>query len=145
LFQDLVMKVLGSSVTTDVKRRLIAELEGLGKEFVSTQVADAVGRVIVKGVDGVAKAAVRSLDTEELAAGLAAAYLVEIQEQLHQFSDALDDYLPYAIAVEVAKRQYGSSSQQANGARAVRKRWMDEAKSEVRDIFKAVAGVEVAD
>lgn len=127
-----------------MQRRLVNDLEDLGREFLVPKVADSVGRVVVKAIDGVAKVGVKALPQAD-AERLAAAYLVEVTDQLGQFSAALDDYLPHALAVEVAKRKFGSSSAQANAARRERKKWMDEAKSEVRDIFAAIAGGEVED
>lgn len=144
MFEDLIRRTLGD-LPTDVRRRLILGLEDLGKEFLVPKVADTVGRVVVKSIDGVAKAAVKSLATEEDAARLASAYLVEVTDQLSQFAEALDAYLPHALAVEVAKKAHGDKSAQANAARRERERWMNEAKSEVRDVFRAIAGQEAAD
>jgi len=143
MFEDLVRRVLGD-VEKDVRRRLLAELALLGRESVVPRVADAVGRLVIKSLDGVVAAAVKTLSKED-AGRLAAAYLAEVQDQLEQFSAALLDYLPHAVAVEQAKKEWGGQSREANAARRERKLWMDEAKAEVRDIFAAVAGDETVD
>lgn len=143
MFEDLIRRTLGD-LSTEVKRKLINELEDLGKEFLVPKVADSVGRIVVKSIDGVAAAAVRTLPEED-AARLVAAYLVEVTEQLDQFSTALENYAPHPIAVEVAKKQFGSKSVQANLERMARKKWMDEVKGEARDVFRAIAGAEVED
>lgn len=144
VFEELVRTSLGE-LTIEAKRKVIAELYQLGNEFVIPKVADTASRVFVKSLDGVVGASVRALEMEEDAARLSAAYLAEVTEQLSQFSAALDAYLPHALAVEVNKKRFGTKSAQANAARKVREEWMNGVRSEVRDVFKAVAGSEVVD
>ena len=140
---DLVRRSLGD-LGADVKRRLIRELEDVGKGFVVPAVADAVSRTVIKSLDGVVAAAVKSLP-QEGAERLAAAYLAEVQDQLEQFSAALLEYLPFAVAVEKSKLAFGDKSAQAEAARRTRQLFIEGVRSEVRDVFKAVAGQETAD
>jgi hypothetical protein len=144
IWSDLIQNALGE-LTTEAKKRLIQRLTALGKEFVVPQVADTVSRVFVKSLDGVVKAAVQGLEMEEDAARLSGAYLDAVQDQLAQFSVALEGYLPHALAVEVAKKSFGSDSAQANEARKKREGFLFECKSEVRDLFRSVMGEEVSD
>ena len=144
IWSDLISRELGE-LTIEARKRVIRQLTALGREYLVPQVADTVSRAIVKSLDGVVKAAVTSLELEEDAARLATAYLDEVQEQLSQFSIALEGYLPHALAVEVAKERHGSKSAQANEARKVRDTWLKEVRSEVRDVFKSVAGDEASD
>ena len=143
LFDDLVRRSLGD-LSAEVKRRLIRDLEGIGKAFVSTSVADAVSRTVIKSLDGVVAVAVKALPQEE-SERLAAAYLAEVTEQLDEFSQALLDYLPHAVSVEVAKKSHGNNSYQAVLARLERQRFIEGVRSEVKDVFRAVAGQEPTD
>lgn len=144
LWSDLIQNELGE-LTTEAKKRLIQRLTALGKEFLAPKVADTVSRVIVKSLDGVVKAAVQGLEMEEDAARLSVGYLEGVQEQLAQFSTALETYLPYAIAVETARKTFGSDSREANEVRKLREAFLLECRAEVRDIFRAVAGEKVSD
>jgi hypothetical protein len=143
MFEGLVRPALGD-LTADVKQKLIRELEIVGKGFVATAVADSVSRTVIKSLDGVVAAAVRSLPQED-AERLAAAYLAEVQDQLEQLSAALLGYLPHAVNVEQAKKSHGSKSAQANRARAERQSFIEGVRSEVKDTFKAIAGQSVED
>lgn len=143
LFEDLLRRTVGD-LETELKRKLIAELYELGNTYVAPKVADLASRGILKSLDGVSWAAVRTLPKED-AARFVAGYLDEVLEQFEQFTEALRGYAPLSHAVNEARHEFGHKSAQANAARKARDKWTREVKSEARDIFKVVAGEEPVD
>lgn len=143
-FDDLIKDVLGE-LTESARRTLQRRLQDIGEEFAVTQVAASVSRFVLKSLDGVVKESVQALEMQEDAERFSVAYLDEIQDQNAQWMAALEGYLPHALAVETAKKNFGSSSVQANDARKARAEFIEECKEEVRDIFKAVVGKDVTD
>lgn len=143
MFEALVEGFFGD-LKNDAAKKLLHELEGVGKDLATQKVADVAGRVIVKGIDQVVAAAVKLADHLDVH-DFAEHYLDTVDEELAELTIALKAYVPLQVAVETAKHQYGNNSAEANAARAARKAGIEEVKEEVGDIFASVIGGHVTD
>lgn len=129
----------------DGRAKLLKELRAIATGTLVDEAAKVASRVVLKGIDGVIEAAVRNLPPAR-ARTLADSFLTEvIGQQYDQLREALEAYVPLQLAVEVAKRQAGPTSAQANAARARRQRGIDELREEVRDLLRTAVGKQPTD
>lgn len=142
-FDGLVKDFLGD-LEKEVQKKLIAELENIGKEFAIEHVTKTLSRTILKGIDGIVAVTVKLSDRAH-AGELAHGYLDVVDEQFLQLQEALKTYVPLQIAVEVAKKEFGKNSAEANAARKEREQGIEEVREEVSDIIAALLGEHVTD
>lgn len=143
MLEKLIAQFLPNLVG-DLKEKILGQLEGIAKKYVFDQMSKQMARAIVKGIDAVAKVAVKNLPRTDSEA-LAAAYAALLKEQLTQLSDAATIYVPLAVDVEIAKKEFGSNSAEAKAARLRREVGMGEIREEVQDVFRAATGGDVKD
>ena len=143
MFEDLIRKLL-PNLNSDIKRKLLNDLKDLGRDVVTTKIAEQISRLMVKSLDKVISTAVKHLDVTE-SEELANAYIMQIDEQLMDLAQALQDYAPHQIAVERAKKRFGNNSPEANDARNTRSKYLQEVRSEVGDLIRAATGEEPKD
>jgi hypothetical protein len=141
---DALVKEFFDGATNDLSKKLLHELEGVGKDLAKNKVSEVAGRVIVKGIDDVVAAAVKVLDNTQTDA-FTHQFLDGVDMELAELVDAIRQYVPLQVAVEVAKHKFGTNSKEANAARAARVAGIAEVKEEVGDIFASVVGGHVKD
>ena len=136
--KDLLEDVPGLSAA--VRDTLLKELEHLAATALVNEAAQVAAHVILKGIDGVVAAAVKHLPSDK-AAYLTSEFASEVVgQQYDQLIEALQEYVPLQLAVEVAKKNFGASSAQVTSARAARAHGIAELRQEVRDVLLAVTG-----
>ncbi len=138
MFETLIKSVLGD-VEVQVKNQVLRELQSVGKTVLINEVAQSCAHAILKGIDGVIAACVKSLGKGD-AAKLMNAYADEVRTQVNQFSEAVALYAPLQLEVELAKRTYGNQSKEANAARVKRLAGISSFRQEFQDILKVVIG-----
>jgi hypothetical protein len=138
MFEDLIGKVLGG-LPFQLKDKLLGELENAVESIVTDTVSKSCSRTILKGIDGVVAASVKSLTNTD-AQALIDAYMIEIREQVLQFANAITVYVPLQVAVETAKKEHGTNSVQAKEARTAREAGIKEFREEFQDILRVVVG-----
>jgi hypothetical protein len=143
MWQNLIGKVL-PGLQDAIAKKLLGDLTKAGKKIAVDEVAKQVSRITLKGIDSFLAVAVKNLPSDQ-ASTLADAYTTALADQIDQFGEAIDAYLPLQLAVEVAKKQHGDKSPEANAARAARVAGIAEMRQEVRDVFRTVTGGTVAD
>lgn len=144
MFEALVAGLLGD-LKGDIAKKLLGELENVGKDYAAKTVSKQAGRVLVKGIDEVVERAVKVLEKGEQTQEFVESYVDQMDGEWVELLDAIKEYIPLQVAVEVAKKKYGKNSAQANAAREKRKAGIDEVHEEVRDVFAGVLGGTVAD
>jgi hypothetical protein len=143
MFVDLLKTAL-VGVPDAVKKLLEQELKHQAEEFLAKTVIKTVAHNMLKGIDDVIAASVHVLSSDQVAR-LAGAYRNEIDRQFVQLNQAVATYIPLQVAVEMAKKQHGNNSPEANAARAKRAAGIDEVKTEFGDLFAAIVGEHVTD
>ena len=139
---DLI-KSLG--LADEIQKKLVIDLKHIGAQALVSESAKLASRALLKGIDGVVAAAVKHL-SEGQVRSFADDFVSEVVGlQYDQLLDAFRAYVPLAVAVEQAKQNFGSSSGEANAARAKRQAGIDELREEVRDLLRVVAGEEPVD
>ena|ERR1043166_5999767 len=138
MFEALVKSVLGD-VELQVKNQVLHELQSVGKSVLINEVAQSCAHQMLKGIDGVIAACVKSLGKGD-AAKLMNAYTDEVRTQVNQFTEAMALYAPLQLDVELAKKTYGDKSKEANAAREKRAKGITSFKTEFQDILKVVIG-----
>jgi hypothetical protein len=141
---DLIIKAALAGVKDDVKKKLADELRNVAEDFVTKNVTAQVARVLLKGIDEVVEKSVKLLSSDQVEK-LAGAYADEIDRQFVDLNQAIAAYVPLQVAVEMAKKEHGNKSAEANAARALRAAGIDEVKSEFGDMFGAILGNHVKD
>lgn len=144
MFEALVAGLLGD-LKGDLAKHLLKELEGVGKDYAGNAVAKQAGRVLVKGIDEVVERAVKVLHEGEKAEEFVTSYAEAMDGEWVELLEAIKDYIPLQVAVEVAKKKHGKNSDEANAARAARKAGIEEVHEEVRDVFASALGGNVTD
>jgi hypothetical protein len=143
-FQTLVQQVLGL-VPKPLRDKLIAIAKKRINKIESRKIAQLYARALFTGADAVAAAAVRSLlhknasgefvgDAEVSA--LLTAYLQKTREQATVVAQGIETYMPFKVAVEVAKMKFGADSEAVKIARAQRKAALHAARQDVREILQ---------
>ena len=143
MWKELIDRALPGLQDT-VSKKLLGDLKKSGKKLAVDAVAKQVSRIIVKSLDSFIEVTVKNLPGDQ-ATALTDAYDVALSIQFDQLGDAIDAYIPLQMAVEVAKKQFGDKSPEANAARELRAAGIAEMRQEVRDIFRAVTGGTVVD
>lgn len=139
---DLV-KNLG--LTDQIEKMLVNELKKIGAQALVGEASKLASRALLKGIDGVAAAAVKHMSDAQ-AQAFANEFVSEVVGlQYDQLLDAFKAYVPLAVAVEMAKEKHGSNSAQANAARALRQTGINEMRQEVKDVLLASMGSAPAD
>lgn len=141
---DAIIKAALAGVSDDIKGKLADELKDVAQDFISKNVISQVSRVILKGIDEIVEKAVKHLPKEQVIK-VAGSYTHEIDQQFVQLNEAIVTYIPLQVAVEVAKRQHGKNSAEANAARAERAKGIEEVKEEFGDLFGSILGGHVED
>lgn len=141
---EAIIKAALPGVSDSVKKLLLGELKHVASDFVTKNIMSQVARAILKGIDEVVEHAVKVLPSEQVAK-LAGAYTDEIDRQFVQLNQAIGAYIPLQVAVEIAKKQHGKTSAEANAARIARASGIDEVKDEFGDLFGSVLGQHVSD
>jgi hypothetical protein len=144
MFESLVAGLLGD-LKGDVAKKLLGELENVGKDYAANTVSKQAGRVLVKGIDEVVERAVKVLDKAEQTEEFVESYVDQMDGEWVELLDAIKAYIPLQVAVEVAKKKHGKNSAEANAARAKRKAGIEEVHEEVRDVFAGVLGGTITD
>jgi hypothetical protein len=143
MFDDIIKLAL-PGVEEKVKKELVARLKAVAAEFISQNVVTTVSHTILKGIDTVIATSVHALTSDQIEK-LAGAYTDKIDQQFVQLNQAIGVYIPLQVAVEVAKKEHGDKSGEANAARALRAKGIDEVKSEFGDLFGVILGGHVQD
>ena len=133
LFDDLVHEFTGN-LDEEVLKKLIHELEHVAADIAVNKVGDVVGRVLIKGVDGVVAATVKVLDSN-LVEEFTHHYVDSMDTLFLKLQDDLRHYIPLQVAVEEAKHKFGSNSAEANVAREARKAGIEAVKNDVHVVF----------
>ena len=143
MFEDIIREVL-PNVTGTLKDNLLQQLEAVGKKVLVDEAQKQVARALLKSIDTVVTIAVANLPRGD-AVKLGEAYAEALLMQVEQLADAIDDYVPLQVDVEVTKQQHGTTSPQAQAARKRREVGITELRAEVRDVLRAATGDEPED
>ena len=123
-----------------IKKQLVDELKHIGTQALVTEAAKLASRSILKGLDSVVAASVKHLSPGQ-AKVFTDDFVTEVVGlQYDQLLDAFRAYVPLAVAVELAKREFGSNSAQVNAARAARQVGISEMREEIRDVLLVSTG-----
>jgi len=141
---DQILKIALPGVEEQVKKQLGADLKKVAAEFISENVVKTVSHTILKGIDTIVATSVHTLTSDQVKK-VAGAYTDQIDQQFVQLNQAIAAYIPLQVAVEVAKKEHGNNSAEANAARAIRANGINEVKSEFGDIFGVILGGHVQD
>lgn len=144
MFEALVAGLLGD-LKGDIAKKLLGELENVGKDYAAKTVSKQAGRVLVKGIDEVVERAVKVLDKVGQTEEFVESYVDQMDGEWIELLEAIKTYIPLQVAVEVAKKKHGPKSAEANAAREKRKAGIEEVHEEVRDVFAGVLGGTVTD
>lgn len=142
-FPDVINLVL-SHTPVDIRDAFKNQLLKIGHNALFPNAADTIARALIKGIDEVVAACVKTLGKGDSQA-IIAAYQNSLQGELQELIDATIAYAPKALAVELAKATYGNNSKEANAARAERAVFMADLRSEVSDLLESVTGGTPAD
>lgn len=118
MWAQLVSKAFGL-LKLEGAKTLIHQLESFAKPYLVKETALTVGAVLLEGIDAVIAAAVNSLDKES-AGTFAHAYVEEIDHEIAGLTEAFHTYIPLQFAVEEARKEFGSGSQQEKDALTAR-------------------------
>lgn len=138
LFDGLIKDVL-PSLEKDAAGSLLKNLESVGEGIALHRVSAEVAHIVLKSIDGVVAAAVKTLSAEE-ATKIGDAYLAEIDTQVINLGEALAHYIPLQAEVEFAKRIHGNNSAEANAARAARQVGIDLIRKDIDQAFGELIG-----
>lgn len=142
MYSDLVHDLL-PDLEVDTKNKLLAELEKLSQDFAIGHISGSVAHAVLKSVDGLIAASLKVVDKEQ-ALILAQGFSDEVDVQMVHLQDALVRYIPLQVNVEVAKKQFGDHSADANAAREKRKVGITEVKEDVGNLMAAFVGKHVS-
>ena len=141
---DLIIKTALAGVKDDVKKALLNELKDVAHDFVVSHVMDKTAKIVLKGIDQVVEKSVKLLTSDQVNK-VAGAYTDEIDRQFVQLNQALATYIPLQVDVELAKKEHGKNSAEANAERVKRAAGIAEVKSEFGDLFGSILGDHVKD
>jgi hypothetical protein len=138
VFSDLVNKEL-KDISTLARTQLLHELEVAGKQVAVDVIAKSFAHGLLKAIDGVVAASIKVLPKED-ANKLLQGYVDVIDNEVAEFAEAMREYVPLQITVELNKKFYGGKSDQANAARAKREAGIANFRTQFQDIVRVAIG-----
>lgn len=142
MWEEIVKVVLGT-LESEGAKALLQELEQIAAGWTEPLITKEVARLLLKGIDAVVVAGVKKLDNAH-ALALTETYVVKVDDQLAALAAALGHYIPLQIAVEVAKKEHGNNSLEANAARQARKDGINAVRTDVGAVFAELFGEHVS-
>lgn len=141
---DTFLKDILKDVPVTVRKQFQQDLEQRAKTLLTNQVAASCGHLMAKAIDGVIVACVRTLGKGD-SQRVMLAYTAEMQEQIAQLAQAIGQYAPKQLNVELAKATFGDKSREANAARLDRETFLTELRDELRDLLLSATGEKPTD
>lgn len=138
MLQKLV-DLLSQALPLDVVTKTLSTLT---RDVAAPFIVKEVGHGLLKGIDDVVVAAVKNLPTDK-AQALTTEYAGAIEAKIGLLIQAITAYIPHQIAVEVAKKEHGTDSAEANAARADRATYINEVHADIAEIFTEITGEHV--